>query len=82
MQKDVVRRGRLAGERTGEMMQFLSSMEADQHIADADIIVDIAHVMMLYKQQIIGTATAGPLLAALLEMYESGVPEPAFAVEF
>jgi argininosuccinate lyase len=82
MRNDVVRRGRLAGERTGEMMQFLSSMEADQHIADADVLVDIAHVMMLSKQQIIGSETASPLLAALLNLYENGIPEPAFAVEF
>jgi argininosuccinate lyase len=82
MNRDVVRRGRLAGERTGDMMQFLSSMEADRHIADADVLVDIAHVMMLSKQQIIGSETARPLLAALLDLYENGIPEPAFAVEF
>jgi argininosuccinate lyase len=82
MRNDVVRRGRLAGERTGEMMQFLSSMEADQHIADADVLVDIAHVMMLHKQQIIGNETARPLLEALLQLYESGIPEQAFSIEF
>ena len=82
MQNDVVRRGRLAGERSGEMMQFLSSMEADRHIADADVLVDIAHVMMLKKQQIIGENTAKELLSALLELYESGIPEQAFSVEY
>jgi argininosuccinate lyase len=82
MRNDVVRRGRLAGERSGEMMQFLSSMEADQHIADADVLVDIAHVIMLHKQQIIGDETVRPLLKALLELYEAGVPEQAFSVEF
>ena len=34
MRNDVVRRGRLSGERTGEMMHFLSSMVADRHIAE------------------------------------------------
>jgi argininosuccinate lyase len=82
MRNDVVRRGRLAGERSGEMMQFLSSMEADQQIADADVLVDLAHVMMLYKQQIISAETARPLLTTLLELYESGIPEQAFSVEF
>ncbi len=82
MRNDVVRRGRLAGERSGEMMQFLSSMEADRHIADADVLVDIAHVMMLHKQQIIGDNTAKELLKALLELYEAGIPEQAFSVEY
>ena len=76
--KDVVRRGRLAGERTGEMTHFLSSMNADRCIADADILVDMAHVLMLHKQRIIGEDTAGTLLRALLEFYDHGIPEAAF----
>ncbi len=76
--KDVVRRGRLAGERTGEMTQFLSSMNADRYIADADILVDMAHVLMLHKQQIIDRETAATLLRALLEFYDEGIPEAAF----
>ena len=76
--KDVVRRGRLAGERTGEMTQFLSSMNADRYIADADILVDMAHVLMLHKQRIIGEETAGTLLRALLVFYDQGIPEAAF----
>ena len=64
MRNDVVRRGRLSGERTGEMMQFLSSMVVDRHIADADILVDIAHVIMLSKQRILDEETVRPLLSA------------------
>jgi argininosuccinate lyase len=60
------------------MMHFLSSMEADRHLADADVLVDIAHVMMLYKQRIIGQETARPLLSALLQLYDNGIPEPVF----
>lgn len=78
MRNDVVRRGRLSGERTGEMMHFLSSMMADRHIADADILVDIAHVVMLSKQRILSEETARPLLSALLELYDEGIPETAF----
>jgi argininosuccinate lyase len=78
MRNDVVRRGRLSGERTGEMMQFLSSMVADRHIADADILVDIAHVVMLSKQRILNEETARPLLSALLQLYDEGIPESAF----
>jgi len=82
MSNDVVRRGRLAGERSGEMMHFLSSMEADRHLADADVLVDIAHVMMLYKQRIIGQETARPLLSALFQLYDNGVPEQVFDDKF
>ncbi len=62
MRTDVVRLGRLSGERTGEMMRFLSSMRSDRCIADADVLVDIAHVLMLERQRIIGTDIAKRLL--------------------
>ena len=62
MRTDVVRLGRLSGERTGEMMRFLSSMRSDRCIADADVLVDIAHVLMLERQKIIGTDIAKQLL--------------------
>jgi argininosuccinate lyase len=78
MPNDVVRRGRLTGERTGEMMHFLSSMPADRCIADADILVDIAHILMLSKQQIISQETAKSILAALLDLFDNGIPESAF----
>lgn len=82
MAKDVVRRGRLSGERTGEMMHFLSSMKADRCIADADILVDMAHVLMLHKQQIIGREPSRKLLGALLDLFDNGIPEAAFDVSF
>jgi argininosuccinate lyase len=82
MRTDVVRRGRLSGERTGEMTQFLSSMHADRHIADADILVDIAHVLMLDKQKIIDRDVTRQLLPALLAMHDDGVPEDAFDDRF
>ena len=50
MRTDVVRKGRLKDERSGETMPFLSSMQADHQIARADILVDVAHVLMLDKQ--------------------------------
>ena len=75
MRTDVVRLGRLTGERTGEMMHFLSSMQADRYIADADILVDIAHVLMLDKQKIIDrevTATAPACPAGYARRGNSG----------
>ena len=53
MQEDVVRRGRLSGERTQGIKQFLSSMDADRSIAGADLLVDIAHLLMLKRQDVI-----------------------------
>jgi len=78
MRTDVVRLGRLSGERTGEMMHFLSSMRADRCIADADILVDIAHVLMLDKQRIIDHDITKQLLPALLELHDEGIPEELF----
>jgi argininosuccinate lyase len=82
MRTDVVRLGRLSGERTGEMIHFLSSMGADRSIADADILVDIAHVLMLKKQKIIDNDIAGQLLSALLGIYDEGIPEEVFDDRF
>ncbi|MDD1684945.1 MAG: argininosuccinate lyase [Methanoregula sp.] len=82
MRTDVVRLGRLSGERTGEMTLFLSSMHADRHIADADILVDIAHVLMLDKQKIIDRGITKQLLPALLVLHDEGIPEEAFDDRF
>jgi argininosuccinate lyase len=80
--EDVVRRGRLKGERSGEMMHFLSSMNADRCIADADILVDMAHVLMLSKKNIIGKQVAKEILGALLDLYDNGIPDCAFDDRF
>jgi argininosuccinate lyase len=79
---DVVRLGRLSGERTGEMIHFLSSMRSDRCIAEADILVDLAHVLMLEKQKIIDHESAKQLLSALLELFDEGVPEEVFDERF
>jgi argininosuccinate lyase len=82
MRTDVVRLGRLSGERTGEMMHFLSSMRSDRCIADADILVDIAHVLMLEKQKIIDPDIAKQLLSALLDLLDEGIPDEVFDDRF
>jgi len=82
MRTDVVRLGRLSGERNGEMMRFLSSMHADRCIADADVLVDIAHVLMLDKQKINEREITKQLLPALLELYDEGLPEDVFDDRF
>jgi argininosuccinate lyase len=82
MRSDVVRLGRLSGERTEGMMQFLSSMRADRYIAKADILVDIAHVLMLDGQKINDRATTRQLLPALLRFHDAGIPEEVFDERF
>jgi argininosuccinate lyase len=82
MRKDVVRLGRLTGERSGEMMRFLSSMQADRCIADADILVDIAHIVMLERQRILERDHAKQLLEVLLEIRTEGIPEEVYDDQF
>ncbi len=82
MRKDVVRQGRLSGTRSAEMVRFLSSMQADRQIARADVLVDIAHVLMLDKQKINKRATTKPIVAALLGYYDNGIPEEAFDEQY
>ena len=83
MRTDVVRLGRLSGDRTGEMMHFLSSMRSDRCIGDADLLVDLAAtVLMLEKQKIIDPDIAKQLLSALLELFEEGIPEEVFDERF
>jgi argininosuccinate lyase len=64
------------------MMHFLSSMHSDRCIADADILVDLAHVLMLEKQKIIDHESAKQLLSALLELFDEGIPEEVFDERF
>jgi argininosuccinate lyase len=82
MRTDVVRLGRLSGERTGEMVRFLSSMRSDRCIADADVLVDIAHVMMLDKQKILDRDATKQILPVLLELASDGIPEEVFDDRF
>jgi argininosuccinate lyase len=64
------------------MMHFLSSMEADRNITDADILVDIAHVLMLDKQKINDRRVTRQILSVLLELYANGVPDEVFDDRF
>jgi argininosuccinate lyase len=82
MHEDVVRRGRLSGERSEELKTFLSSMEADRCIAKEDILVDIAHLLMLYRQHIIAPEHAKTLMKALLVLHNKGLPDAAFDNRF
>ncbi|MDD1685700.1 argininosuccinate lyase [Methanoregula sp.] len=82
MRKDVVRQGRLSGTRSAEMVRFLSSMQADRHIARADLLVDIAHVLMLDTQKINERAVTKPIITTLLGYYDDGIPDDVFDERF
>ncbi|MFC4541046.1 argininosuccinate lyase [Halosolutus amylolyticus] len=58
----VVRRDRFSG---GPARSFLSSLEADERIFEADLEIDRAHVVMLAEQGIVGDEVAGQILTAL-----------------
>ncbi len=78
MSKDPLREGRLGDGRPPEVWSYLSSREADVFIGEADILVDIAHLLMLERQEIIGTDPAGKIMAVLLDLYKGGLPESVF----
>ena len=82
MRKDVVRQGRLSGTRSAAITRYLSSMEADRSIARADLLVDIAHVLMLDTQKINKRAVTKPIVAALLGYYDDGIPDEVFDEQY
>ncbi|BBL67805.1 argininosuccinate lyase [Methanoculleus chikugoensis] len=82
MRSDQIRQGRLAGERSGDLEHFLASMDADRWIARADLLVDMAHLLGLSRQEIIDETPARALMAALLDLYDHGLPEEAFDERF
>jgi argininosuccinate lyase len=82
MEKDRIRTGRLTDERSQEVAEFLSSMEADRWIADADILVDMAHLLMLVRQGLVEKEAARAIMQVLLELQEKGIPAEVFQDRF
>ncbi|WP_049902241.1 argininosuccinate lyase [Halococcus agarilyticus] len=66
---DVVRRDRFSG---GPARVFLSSMDHDERLFDADLAVDRAHVVMLAEQGIVDEGSAGEILDALADIEATG----------
>ena len=64
-----IRRERFSG---GPARSFLSSMDVDERIFDADLAVDRAHVVMLAEQGIIDDTEAGEILDALAGVEADG----------
>ncbi len=82
MSKDPLREGRLGEGRPPEVWSYLSSMEADRFIGEADIVVDIAHLLMLERQKIIGSDAARSIMAVLLDLHKNGLPDSVFDEKF
>ena len=82
MQEDQIRRGRLGGKRGCEVSRFLSSMDADRKIAEADVLVDMAHLLMLRHQDLIGKEHARAIMGVLAGFFDEGLPEDVFLDRF
>jgi argininosuccinate lyase len=82
MLKDQIRRGRLGAERGYGVSRFLSSMEADRWIAEADVHVDMAHLLMLRRQGLIGEEHARAIMEVLAGFEDDGLPEEIFDDRF
>ncbi len=63
--KDYWRSGRLTGELDKNALEFISSMDDDKRIVDADIWVNEAHTLMLHKQGLIAKSDLVKILKAL-----------------
>jgi argininosuccinate lyase len=82
MKADQMRRGRLGAERGCGVSRFLSSMEADRWIAEADVLVDMAHLLMLRRQELIGAEHARAIMELLVVLQRDGLPGEVFDDRF
>jgi argininosuccinate lyase len=78
---NILRRGRLEATQNEEILRYTSSMEADRWIFDADILVDLAHTVMLREQGIISKEDCSKILFGLLRIREEGMEKLDFSYE-
>jgi len=69
---DILRRGRLGSEEDTNVLKYLSSMDADINIFEADLLVDAAHVIMLSEVGIITWDECTLLLVSLEKIQQEG----------
>lgn len=69
---NILRRGRLESSEDTEVLDYVSSMDADRWIFEADLTVDKAHVIMLSETGIITRDERTLLLSALDEIEQEG----------
>lgn len=65
-------RGSRLGDISGEVLDFISSRDADLWIAEADVLVDMAHLLMLYDRGLIQRKDCAEILKALKELLAEG----------
>ncbi|WP_406661358.1 argininosuccinate lyase [Methanolobus sp. ZRKC3] len=70
---DILRRGRLSSTPDKDIMDFTSSMAADKWIFEADVLVDMAHTIMLKEQGIIREDDCSAILQGLFKIREDGI---------
>jgi argininosuccinate lyase len=69
---DILRRGRLESLEDADVSSFISSMDADLHLFEADILTDTAHVIMLAESGIITQDECTLILTALDSIKNEG----------
>ncbi len=69
---DILRRGRLKVERPPEVAGYSSSIVDDERLFHADILVDLAHVVMLTEEGIIASTHGARILQALKKVEDEG----------
>lgn len=72
---NILRRGRLSADPDEDVNRFTSSMQADRHIFNADILVDKAHTLMLNRQRIINDDDCTSILKGLSKVEEGGISD-------
>lgn len=65
-------RGSRLGDISGEVLEFISSRDADLWIAEADVLVDMAHLLMLYEKGLVPREDCVSILKALKELLAEG----------
>jgi argininosuccinate lyase len=60
------------GESRQDVLDYLSSREADERIFEADLLVDKAHMVMLREQGLISGEVCSRIMAALDDLIEKG----------
>ena len=65
-------RGSRLGDISGEVLDFISSRDVDLWIAEADVLVDMAHLLMLYERGLIPREDCARILTALKELLAEG----------
>ena len=70
---NILRRGRLSSSPDEDILNFSSSMSADTWIFEADVLVDMAHTVMLEEQGIISTEDCSRILRGLLTIRREGI---------